>query len=111
MKGAFTVEVTVRIQAIALPEVDGGYSVLIPALGIAIEGDTIDEVRANVVEAAESWLASMHDRHCDEAIRVARGESEQLTPRRASLQKLVEKYPAPPEWYDEPEWNRPESLP
>jgi predicted RNase H-like HicB family nuclease len=69
-----TVEVLVRLQAIALPEADGGYSVLIPALGCATVGDTIEEVQANVVEAAEGWLASMHDRHRDGAIRVARGE-------------------------------------
>jgi predicted RNase H-like HicB family nuclease len=69
-----TLEVTVRLQAVALPEAEGGYSVLIPALGCATEGDTIEEARANAVEAAEGWLASMHDRHRDGAVRVARGE-------------------------------------
>jgi predicted RNase H-like HicB family nuclease len=70
-----TVEVKVRLQAIALPEADGGYSVLVPGLpGCVTQGDSIEEVQANVVEAAEGWLASMHDRHRDRAIKIARGE-------------------------------------
>jgi predicted RNase H-like HicB family nuclease len=69
-----TLEVTVRLPAIALPEADGRYSVLIPALGCATEGDTIEEAQANAVEAAEGWIASQHDLHKAEAIRVARGE-------------------------------------
>lgn len=70
-----TVEVKVRLQALALPEADGGYSVAVPALrGCTTEGDTIEEVQANIVEAAEGWLASMHDRYKDEDVRVMRGE-------------------------------------
>jgi predicted RNase H-like HicB family nuclease len=68
-----TVEVTVRLQAVAIPEADGGFSVAIPALrGCVTEGDTLEEVQANIVEAAEGWLASMHDRYRDEDIRVMR---------------------------------------
>jgi predicted RNase H-like HicB family nuclease len=70
-----TVEVTVRLQAIALPEDDGGYSVAVPALrGCSTQGDSIEDVQANIVEAAEGWLASMHDRYKDEVVRVMRGE-------------------------------------
>jgi antitoxin HicB len=70
-----TIEVKVRIQAIALPEADGRYSVLVPALpGCVTVGDTIEEAQANVVEAAEGWLAAGHDLNKDEDIRVARGE-------------------------------------
>jgi predicted RNase H-like HicB family nuclease len=68
-----TVEVTVRLPVIALREADGRFSVLIPALGCATEGDTIEEVQANAVEAAEGWIASQHDLKKEEAIRVARG--------------------------------------
>jgi predicted RNase H-like HicB family nuclease len=39
------------------------------------EGDTIEEVMANVVEAAEAWLAAGHDHNKDEDLRVARGEA------------------------------------
>jgi predicted RNase H-like HicB family nuclease len=71
-----TVEVKVRLQAIALPEPGGGYSVLVPALpGCVTQGETIEEVQANVVEAAEGWLAVGHDQNKDEGIRVARGRA------------------------------------
>jgi predicted RNase H-like HicB family nuclease len=65
-----TVEVKVRLQAIALPEADGGYSVAVPALpGCYTQGDTIEEVQANIVEAAEGWLASMHDQRREQVLR------------------------------------------
>ena len=69
-----TLEVRVRVQAMAIPEEDGGYSVFIPALpGCVSEGDTIEEAQAGIVEAAEGWLASQHDRRKAEALRVAIG--------------------------------------
>ena len=68
-----TLEVMVRLQAIALPEAAGGFTVVIPALGCATEGDTIEEARANAVEAAEGWLTSQHKRLEDEAIRATQG--------------------------------------
>jgi len=69
-----TVEVTVRLQAVALPEADGRYSVIVPGLpGCVTMGDTIEEARANVVDAAEGWLAASYDLGKEEAVRVARG--------------------------------------
>jgi predicted RNase H-like HicB family nuclease len=66
-----TIDVRVRLQAIAVPEPEGGYSVVVPALpGCVTEGDTIEEVQANVVEAAEGWLDSQHDALKEEAVRV-----------------------------------------
>jgi predicted RNase H-like HicB family nuclease len=70
---AITLDVRVRLQAIALPEADGGFTVVIPALGCATEGDTIEEAQTNAVEAAEGWLTSQHKRMEDEAIRATRG--------------------------------------
>jgi predicted RNase H-like HicB family nuclease len=68
---AITVVVKVALQAIALPEADGGYSVVVPALpGCVTQGDTIEEVQANIVEAAEGWLESQHDALKDEALKV-----------------------------------------
>jgi predicted RNase H-like HicB family nuclease len=64
-----TLDVTVRLQAVALPEADGGFTVVIPALGCATQGDTIEEAQTNAVEAAEGWLTSQHKRRKDEAIR------------------------------------------
>jgi predicted RNase H-like HicB family nuclease len=68
-----TLDVLVRLQAIALPEADGGFTVVIPALGCATQGDTIEEARANAVEAAEGWLTSQHKRRKDAAIRATQG--------------------------------------
>jgi predicted RNase H-like HicB family nuclease len=70
-----TIEVKVRLQAIALPEADGGYSVVVPALpGCVTQGETIEEVVANVVEAAEGWLEAAHDQEREDRLRGMRGE-------------------------------------
>jgi predicted RNase H-like HicB family nuclease len=71
-----TVEVTVHLKALAIPEADGRYSILIPALpGCYSAADTLDEIEANAVEAAELWLEGAHDDNKDEAIRIASGEA------------------------------------
>ncbi len=67
-----TLDVMVRLQAVALPEADGGFTVVIPALGCATQGDTIEEAQANTVEAAEGWLTSQHKRMKDVAIQATR---------------------------------------
>lgn len=57
------VDVPVILTAIVRPEPDaGGYSASIPALpGCHSQGETLEEVRANLREAAEGWLAVAHD--------------------------------------------------
>jgi predicted RNase H-like HicB family nuclease len=57
------VDVVVVLTAIVRPEPDaGGYSTSIPALpGCHTQGETLDEVRVNLREAAEGWLAVAHD--------------------------------------------------
>ena len=59
----FAVDVAVILTAIVHPEPDaGGCSASIPALpGCHTQGETLDEVRANLREAAEGWLAVAHD--------------------------------------------------
>ena len=56
------VDVAITLTAIVRPEPQaGGYSASIPALpGCHTQGDTLDEVRANLREAAEGWLSSAH---------------------------------------------------
>jgi predicted RNase H-like HicB family nuclease len=58
-----SVDVAVILTAIVRPEPDvGGYSASIPALpGCHTQGETLDEVRAKLREAAEGWLAAAHD--------------------------------------------------
>lgn len=57
------VDVPVILTAIVRSEPEaGGYSASIPALpGCHTQGETLDEVRANLREAAEGWLAVAHD--------------------------------------------------
>jgi predicted RNase H-like HicB family nuclease len=57
------IAVPVSLTAIVRSEPDaGGYSATIPALhGCHTQGETLDEVRANLREAAEGWLAVAHE--------------------------------------------------
>jgi predicted RNase H-like HicB family nuclease len=56
------VEFEAKLTALVYREEDGGYSAEVPALpGCFTEGDTLDEIRANLREAAEGWLASQHE--------------------------------------------------
>jgi predicted RNase H-like HicB family nuclease len=58
-----TVQLPVTITALVHPEPEaGGFSAEVPALpGCYTDGETLDEVRANLREAIEGWLASAHD--------------------------------------------------
>src|SRR2546428_13825623 len=57
------VDVAVNLTAIVRAEPEaGGYSASIPALpGCHTQGETLDEVRTDLREAAEGWLAVAHD--------------------------------------------------
>lgn len=67
-----TIDVMVRLQALAIPEASGGYSIVVPALpGCVSQADTIEDAAANVVEAAEGWLAAGHEHNKDVDLRVA----------------------------------------
>jgi predicted RNase H-like HicB family nuclease len=59
----FSLELDVTLTAVIHPEPEsGGFSAEVPALpGCYTEGETLEEVRANLREAAEAWLASAHD--------------------------------------------------
>jgi predicted RNase H-like HicB family nuclease len=58
-----TVQVTVTVPALVHPEPQaGGYSAEVPALpGCYTQGETLEEVQANLREAVEGWLNSAHD--------------------------------------------------
>jgi predicted RNase H-like HicB family nuclease len=57
------IDVAVTLNAVVRPEPDvGGFSASIPALpGCHTQGETLDEVRENLQQAAEGWLAVAHD--------------------------------------------------
>ena len=60
---SIAIDVPVILTAIVVPEPEaGGFSASIPALpGCHTQGETLEEVRANIREAAEGWLAVAHD--------------------------------------------------
>ncbi len=46
-----------KIRVLVHPAEEGGYWAEVPALpGCVSEGDTLDEVLANIREAAEGWI-------------------------------------------------------
>ena len=47
--------------ALIKEEAEGGYSVLCPELGVASQGETIEEVKKNIVEAVELYMESAKD--------------------------------------------------
>jgi predicted RNase H-like HicB family nuclease len=54
---------TVTLTALIYPEPEaGGFSAEVPALpGCYTQGETLEEVQANLREAAEGWLDSAHE--------------------------------------------------
>lgn len=58
-----TVDLAVILTAIVRPEPEaGGFSASVPALpGCHTQGETLEEVRANLCEAVEGWLADAHE--------------------------------------------------
>ncbi len=57
-----------KIKVLLHPEVDGGYSVSVPAMpGCYSQGETVDEAIANIREAAELWIEVQVERAAEEA--------------------------------------------
>ncbi len=58
-----TLQITITITALAHAEpVAGGFSSEVPALpGCYTQGETLEELSANIRDAAEAWLAVAHD--------------------------------------------------
>jgi predicted RNase H-like HicB family nuclease len=57
-----------KIKAIIHPAEEGGYWAEVPALpGCITEGDTMEEVIANLKDAIEGWLDVANSRHVIES--------------------------------------------
>jgi len=57
-----------KIKAIIHPAEEGGYWAEVPALpGCITEGDTMEEVIANLKDAIEGWLDVANSRHVNGA--------------------------------------------
>lgn len=64
------------LKVLIHPAEEGGFWAEVPALpGCVSQGETVDEVRANVREAIEGWLlaedSSVHTDAADQVIEVA----------------------------------------
>jgi predicted RNase H-like HicB family nuclease len=56
-----------KLKIVIYPAEEGGYWAEVPALpGCYSQGETRDEVRANIREAAEGWLAVASEREPQE---------------------------------------------
>jgi predicted RNase H-like HicB family nuclease len=56
-----------KIKAVIHPAEEGGYWAEVPALpGCITEGDTMDEVLANLQDAIEGWLEVANSKEFDE---------------------------------------------
>lgn len=51
----------ILFSAVYKPEPEGGYSALCPDLGVASQGETIEEAEANLREAVELYLDSARE--------------------------------------------------
>jgi len=57
-----------KIRAIIHPAEEGGFWAEVPALpGCITEGDTMEEVMANLKDAIEGWLDVANSRHAIES--------------------------------------------
>jgi predicted RNase H-like HicB family nuclease len=68
-----------KLKIVFHREVDGRFSVAVPALpGCYSCGDTLEEARANIREAAEGWLDANNDRNPFEGIDFATEQIEEV---------------------------------
>lgn len=64
MKSALFSNTMYSYSAVFEPAEEGGYTVSIPALpGCISEGDTFEEAKKNIEEAAELYIEVMEDQH------------------------------------------------
>jgi predicted RNase H-like HicB family nuclease len=62
VRESFSLDFPATLTAIIRSEVSGGFSAEVPALpGCFTEGETLEELRENLREAAEGWLKAHHD--------------------------------------------------
>ena len=63
-------EIMAKIRALAFPEPDGGYSVVVPEIeGCVTEGDSIADVEFMVRDLAEALLEMKHDEARERVVR------------------------------------------
>lgn len=74
-----------KMKIIVHPAEEGGFWAEVPALpGCYSQGETMDELRANIREAAEGWLAVAADR----ALAEEQAEGEDAEAEKAEVQEI-----------------------
>lgn len=69
------------LSAIFKKEAEGGYSALCPELGVASQGETIEEAEANLKEACELYIESAKEIGTLDKVLEDRGtEKREITP-------------------------------
>ena len=58
-----------RFATVYRPELEGGYSALCPELGVASQGETVEEAEANLREAVELYLELEKELESKERVR------------------------------------------
>jgi predicted RNase H-like HicB family nuclease len=62
VRASFSLDFPATLTAIIRAEISGGFSAEVPALpGCFTEGETLEELRGNLREAAEGWLKAHHE--------------------------------------------------
>ena len=75
---AFSLDFQAILTAIVRPEEAGGFSAEVPALpGCFTEGETLEELRDNLLEAADGWLKAHHELASEDLDRETRNESDE----------------------------------
>jgi len=65
-----TIEITVRLKALAIPEPSGAYTVVIPAFpGCVTAAYSPEEIEGMATEVAELWIEDLEERHTAESLK------------------------------------------
>ena len=75
----------------------GRLRVELPAT--TLEAEDLDGLMSQIASMVEGIKSGLRDAAEDQALR----EIEKTAPRRAALERLAARYPAPQQWFDEPE--------
>ena len=81
---------------------NGRYRLDAPAT--SVETDDPEELLAQIEKTVVEWDAAIAAAREKVERIMMRHVEQHVAPRREVLKRLVKKYPAPQEWFDEPEW-------
>jgi predicted RNase H-like HicB family nuclease len=102
MSTSESLRIPVELVALVHDVVGGGYWAEVPALpGCVASADTKDDLRENLIQAIQDWMAETSGPTEEELKSLA--EIQAQSPPVAVLQRLAEIQKPPQAWYDEDE--------